>query len=65
MEKEGSSSTDRTFDINTTEKVTISMDEVKLIIHVIDIVAKRGGFVPRDFLAVGKLYDNLIAHVEK
>lgn len=55
---------DNTFTINEEKKVTISLVEVKLIVNFIDVIAKRGGFTPRDFSAVGNLYETMIKHLE-
>lgn len=52
-------------DVSSNETVSISLDEIKLMISVIDVVSKRGGFSPRDFSAVGKLYEMMVKHVEK
>jgi len=46
------------------ENVTISLTEVKLMLSVIDVVAKRGGFVPADFKVVGELFDKLSVHIK-
>lgn len=45
-------------------KVILSVDEVKLVLNIFDIVAKRGGFVPGDFKIVGELNDNLSAKLK-
>lgn len=45
-------------------KVILSIDEVKLVLNIFDIVAKRGGFVPGDFKVVGELNDNLSAKLK-
>lgn len=45
-------------------KVILSVDEVKLVLNIFDIVAKRGGFVPGDFKLVGELNDNLSAKLK-
>ena len=52
-------------DVSSNETVSISLDEIKLMISVIDVVSKRGEFSPRDFSAVGKLYEMMVKHVEK
>ena len=57
MEKE----TDSTLE---TTNVTISLMEVKLMLSVIDVVAKRGGFLPADFKIVGDLFEKLSIHVK-
>ena len=57
--------TDETFNINTEDKVTISLEDAKLMLSVIEVITKRGGFMPRDFTAVGKIYDKMIGFVEK
>ena len=45
--------------------VTVPINDVKLILSVIDVVAKRGGFSPMDFKAVGELFEKLSVHVQK
>jgi len=52
-------------DVSPNETISITLDEIKLMINVIEVVSKRGGFSPRDFSAVGKLYEMMIKHVEK
>ena len=47
------------------ETVTIPINDVKLVLSVIDVVSKRGGFSPMDFKAVGELYEKLSVHVNK
>ena len=52
-------------DVVEEETLTIPANDVKLVISVIDVVAKRGGFLPMDFKAVGELYEKLSNHVKK
>jgi hypothetical protein len=47
------------------QNVTVPLQDVKLILSVIDVVAKRGGFSPMDFKAVGDLFEKLSVHVKK
>ena len=47
------------------QTVTVPLNDVKLILSVINVIAKRGGFSPMDFKAVGELYENLSVHVKK
>lgn len=47
------------------ETVTITLNDVKLVLSVIDVVSKRGGFSPMDFKAVGELFEKLSIHVKK
>jgi hypothetical protein len=47
------------------ETVTIPLNDVKLVLSVIDVVSKRGGFSPMDFKTVGDLYEKLSVHVKK
>ena len=47
------------------EIVTIPLNDVKLVLSVIEVVAKRGGFSPMDFKAVGELFEKLSKHVKK
>lgn len=44
--------------------VTLPLNDVKLVLSVIDVVAKRGGFSPMDFKAVGELFEKLSVHVK-
>ena len=44
------------------ENVTISLTEVELMLSVIDVVAKRGGFLPADFKIVGELFLSATSH---
>lgn len=47
------------------ETVTIPLNDVKLILSVIEVVSKRGGFLPMDFKAVGELFEKLSVHIKK
>lgn len=47
------------------QNVTVPLQDVKLILSVIDVVSKRGGFSPMDFKAVGDLFEKLSVHVKK
>ena len=47
------------------ETVTIPLNDVKLVLSVIEVVSKRGGFSPMDFKAVGELFEKLSVHVKK
>ena len=47
------------------ETVIIPLNDVKLVLSVIDVVSKRGGFSPMDFKAVGELFEKLSIHVKK
>ena len=47
------------------DTVTIPLNDVKLILSVIEVVSKRGGFLPMDFKAVGELFEKLSVHIKK
>lgn len=47
------------------ETVSIPLNDVKLVLSVIDVVSKRGGFSPMDFKAVGELFEKLSVHIKK
>jgi len=47
------------------QTVTIPLNDVKLVLSVIDVISKRGGFSPMDFKAVGELFEKLSVHVKK
>ena len=47
------------------DTVIIPLNDVKLVLSVIDVVSKRGGFSPMDFKAVGELFEKLSIHVKK
>jgi hypothetical protein len=51
--------------VDKKDSVTIQLDDVKLILSVIDVVSKRGGFLPMDFKIVGELYEKLSIHVKQ
>lgn len=53
-------------DVAVEEKtVKIPLNDVKLVLEIIDVVSKRGGFSPGDFKTVGELYEKLSVHVKK
>ena len=45
------------------ETVTIPLSDIKLVLSMIDVVSKRGGFSPVDFKAVGELFEKLSVYV--
>lgn len=47
------------------DSVSIPLSDVKLVVNVIDVIAKRGGFAPADFKAVGELFEKLSVHLKK
>jgi len=47
------------------QNVKVPLQDVKLILSVIDVVSKRGGFSPMDFKTVGDLFEKLSVHVKK
>lgn len=47
------------------EPVTVSLKDVKLMLTVIDVVSRRGGFSPGDFKVVGELFDKLNIYIKK
>lgn len=47
------------------KNVVVPIEDVKLILSVIDAIAKRGGFLPVDFKTVGDLFEKLSVHVKK
>ena len=55
---------DKTDSTQENENVTISLTEVKLMLSVIDVIAKRGGFLPVDFKVVGELNEKLSTHIK-
>lgn len=57
--------TDNTSDVVVEEVVSIPLQDVKLVLSVIDVISKRGGFSPMDFRAVGELYEKLSVHGKK
>lgn len=52
-------------DVVVEETVPITINDVKLVLSVIDVVSKRGGFLPMDFKAVGELFEKLSVHIKK
>jgi hypothetical protein len=61
---EGQQNLDSTFDTENSKPITLSLEEAKLILSMIDVVNKRNGFTPKDFTAVGKIFDKLSSNVE-
>lgn len=47
------------------QNVSVPLQDVKLILSIIDVVSKRGGFSPMDFKAVGDLFEKLSIHIKK
>ena len=46
------------------KKIELTIEDVKLMLSLIEVITKRGGFTPRDFTAVGKIHDKLIKFIE-
>lgn len=56
---------DVTFSTDKQTPIVLTIDEAKLILSMIDVVNKRNGFTPKDFTAVGKIFDKLSKDVEQ
>ena len=46
------------------KQVSVSSDDIKTILSVINVVSRRGGFVPSEFGVVGSLFDKFSKFVE-
>lgn len=55
---------DVTFDTDKPKPIVLTVEEAKLILSMIDVVNKRNGFTPKDFTAVGKIFDKLSKDLE-
>lgn len=53
-----------TFDTDKPKLIVLTIEEAKLILSMIDVVNKRNGFTPKDFTAVGKIFDKLAKNLE-
>jgi hypothetical protein len=51
-------------DTQEVKKVTISEDELKLMINTIIVCSKRGAFKLEEYEVVGSLYKSLMSHIE-
>ena len=45
-------------------KVSVDMSDVKTMLSVINVVSRRGGFIPSEFNVVGGLFDKFSRLVE-
>ena len=48
-----------------TEKATLSINDLQMVLSVIDTCSKRGAFKPQEFEAVGKLFTHLSLFVKQ
>ena len=48
-----------------TEKATLSINDLQMVLSVIDTCSKRGAFKPQEFEAVGKLFNHLTLFVKQ
>jgi hypothetical protein len=48
-----------------TEKATLSVNDLQMVLSVIDTCSKRGAFKPQEFEAVGKLFNHLTLFVKQ
>mgnify|MGYP001591116070 CR=1 FL=1 len=48
-----------------TEKATLSLNDLQMVLSVIDTCSKRGAFKPQEFEAVGKLFTHLSLFVKQ
>lgn len=39
------------------KEVTITREELQLILRIIDVVSKRGGFLPCEFVSIGGFWE--------
>lgn len=53
-----------TFDTEKQQPIVLTIEDAKLILSMIEVVNKRNGFSPKDFTAVGKIFDKLTKDLE-
>ena len=46
------------------KEVNISREELQLILRIIDVVSKRGGFLPCEFVSVGAFWEKYTKMLE-
>ncbi len=42
-----------------TEQVVINVSDIKHILNMIEVISRRGGFSPKEFVAVGNIYEKM------
>ena len=45
---------------NNEKNITLTPEDLELLLSTINILAKRGGFLPVDFKVIGTLYEKLV-----
>jgi hypothetical protein len=48
-----------------TEKASLTINDLQMVLSVIDTCSKRGAFKPQEFEAVGKLFNHLTLFVKQ
>jgi hypothetical protein len=47
------------------EQVTLTLDDLSSVLSVIDVATQRGAFRPKEFTAVGKVYEKISNFLEQ
>jgi hypothetical protein len=49
----------------TPDQVTLTLDDLSAVLSIIDVATQRGAFRPKEFTAVGKVYEKISSFLEQ
>jgi len=48
-----------------TDQVTLTLDDLSAVLSIVDVATQRGAFRPKEFTAVGKVYEKISSFLEQ
>jgi hypothetical protein len=49
----------------SSDQVTLTLDDLSAVLSIIDVATQRGAFRPKEFTAVGKVYEKISSFLEQ
>jgi hypothetical protein len=47
------------------DQVTLTLDDLSAVLSIVDVATQRGAFRPKEFTAVGKVYEKISSFLEQ
>jgi len=47
------------------DQVTLTLDDLRAVLSIVDVATQRGAFRPKEFTAVGKVYEKISSFLEQ
>lgn len=49
----------------SSDQVTLTLDDLSAVLSIVDVATQRGAFRPKEFTAVGKVYEKISSFLEQ